>query len=143
MERRRPRHPPARPLVLLADSHADTCELYASALRSFGFETTTVSDGAEAFAHAWHVHPDVIVTEVSVPGFRGWEFIRDVRRDPRTRDIPVVIVTSDALPGAREQADREGCSAFLLKPCLPEDLAVTLREVVGTTQAHDHASSSH
>jgi CheY-like chemotaxis protein len=142
MERRRPRHTAARPLVLLADGHADTRELYATALKYFGFQTTTVGDGAQAFAQAWHVHPDVIVTEVSVPGFSGWEFIRDVRRDPRTRDIPIVIVTSDALAGARERADQEGCSAFLLKPCLPEDLAVTLRAVV-STQAHDHASSSH
>src|SRR5882724_10375686 len=112
-ERRRPRRHPARPLVLLADGHADTCELYATALRSFGFETTTVTDGAKAFAQAWLLHPDVIVTELSIPGFSGWEFIRDVKRDPRTRGIPVVIVTSDGLARAREQAIREGCSAFL------------------------------
>jgi two-component system, cell cycle response regulator DivK len=143
MERRRPRRPPTRPLVLLVDGHADTCELYATALRSFGFETTTVNDGATAFAQAWRVHPDIIVTELSVPGFSVWEFIRDVKRDPRTRDIPVVIVTTDGLGRAREQAAQEGCSAFLLKPCPPEVLAATLREVCNSTHARDHASSSH
>jgi len=143
MERRRRRQSSIRPLVLLADGHADTCELYATALSSLGFETTTVSDSAEAFAQVWRVRPDVIVTEVSGPEFNGWVFIHDVQRDPRTRDIPIVIVTGDGLPRTREQAVREGCAAFRLKPCLPDDLAVTLRAVVNGGDAHEHASSAH
>jgi CheY-like chemotaxis protein len=125
MERRRLHQAPIRPLVLLADGHADTCELYATVLRSLGFETTTVTDEARAFAQAWYGHPDIIVSELSVPGFNEWEFIRNLKCDRRTRDIPVVIVTSDVLARARERADRQRCSAFLLKPCLPEDLALT------------------
>jgi CheY-like chemotaxis protein len=80
MERRRACRSPIRPLVLLADGHLDTCELYADALESFGFETMTATDGAGAFAQTWHIHPDIIVTELSVPGFSGWDFIRDVKR---------------------------------------------------------------
>jgi CheY-like chemotaxis protein len=143
IERRHQRRPPTRPLVLLADGHADTCELYATSLSTLGFETTTVSSGADAFAQAWQTHPDIIVTEVSLPELDGWEFIRDVRRDPRTRDIPVVIVTSDGQARARERADQEGCSAFVLKPCLPEDLAMTLRGVLNEWYAHDHAPLAH
>jgi len=143
MERRRPRQPPTRPLVLLADSDADTCELYATSLRSFGCETTTVSDDAQAFTHAWRTHPDIIVTELCVPGFGGWAFIQNLKRDARTRDIPVVAVTSDGHPGSRERAVQEGCSAFLLKPCLPEELFVALRAVLNHSQADDHASASH
>lgn len=142
MERRRPRQPPIRPLVLLADGHADTRELYAISLNALGFDTTTVSDGADAFAQAWRMHPDVIVTELSGPGNSGWEFIQDVRRDPRTRDIPIVIVTGDGLPRTRERAVREGCAAFRLKPCLPDDLAETLREVVNCGHPGEHTSSS-
>jgi two-component system cell cycle response regulator DivK len=136
MERRRPPRPPNRPLVLLADGHADTRELYAVALRCFGFETATVSDGEDAYSHAWQTHPDIIVTEVSLPGLDGWDFIRDVKRDPRTRDIPVVIVTSDARSPARERATREGCAAFLVKPCLPDQLATELRGVLYQTPAN-------
>jgi len=124
-------------LVLLADGHADTCELYATCLKLLGFETTAVCDAAEAFAQAWQVRPDLIVTDLSAPGFSGWELIHDVRRDPRTREIPIVIVTGDALPRTRERAMREGCAAFRLKPCLPEDLAATLREIVNCRHAHD------
>ena len=128
MERRRQRHRPIKPLVLLVDGHDDTRELYAVSLTRFGFETSTVDSGENPYQQAWKIHPDVIVMEVSLPELDGWNFIRDVKHDPRTRDIPVVIVTSDGR--ARERAIREGCSAFLLKPCVPEDLAATLRRVL-------------
>jgi len=142
MERRRPRQPPIRPLVLVADGHADTCELYATSLAFLGFEITTVSDGADAFAQAWYVRPDVIVTDPSLPGLNEWEFVHLVKCDPRTREIPIVIVTGDGLPRTRERAIREGCAAFRLKPCLPEDLAVTVREVVNGGRGHEQQSSA-
>ena len=136
----RQRHAPTRPVVLVADGHADTVELYATSLSTWGCETTTVTDDAQAFALAQHLHPDIIVTELSAPGFDGWQFIRDLKRDPHTRDIPVVVVTGDAQIGARERADRVGCSAFLIKPCLPEDLALTLRLVLHHPRPNDQAA---
>ena len=128
MDRRRRRNVPSRPLVLVADGHADTRELYATTLGGWGFDATTAADDQDPYAYAWQTHPDIIVAELTVPGFDGWSFLREMKRSARTRDIPVVIVTSDGR--ARERAIREGCSAFLLKPCVPEDLAATLRRVL-------------
>lgn len=137
MECRGFREPPARPLVLVADSHNDTCELYAISLQAFGFETTTVRDGVDAYAHVSQMHPDVIVTEISLPRLDGWEFIREVKRNARTREIPIVIVTTDGQPAARERAKQEGCAAFLLKPCVPDLLATRLRDVLSGRSGHD------
>jgi|RhiMethySRZTD1v2_1073278.scaffolds.fasta_scaffold1069058_1 two-component system, cell cycle response regulator DivK len=134
MERRRPRHQPAKPLVLFADGHDDTRELYAVALNRYGFKTSTVDGGANPYQQARKIHPDVIVMEVSLPEVDGWDSIRDVKHDPQTRDIPVVILTCDARKLARERAQREGCGAFLVKPCLPEQLASELRDVLRRTR---------
>jgi two-component system cell cycle response regulator DivK len=142
IERRRPRHPPLRPLVLLVDGHDDTRELYATALQSLGFEIATVGDGADAYARAWQMHPDVIVTEVWLPQLDGWELISEIRRDRRTRDIPIVIVTADGHPVARERAQRDGCAAFLVKPCVPDDLAAELREVLNRQPLHDDPTAA-
>jgi two-component system, cell cycle response regulator DivK len=139
MERRHPRTPPARPLVLIVDGHADTRELYALALASFGFETVTVEDGARAFGRAWQTHPDVIVTEIALPRSDGWSLVEDLKRDPRTRDIPVVVLTGHAESSMRARAAREGCAGILFKPCLPEQLATGLRDLLGTTD-HEPAS---
>ena len=138
MERRRARRPPEHPLVLVVEGHADTRELYAQALRSFGFEIETVDDVADGFARAWETHPDVIATEIPLSMNTGWRFIQDLQCDPRTRDIPVVVVTSDGRATARARAEHEGCAAFLLKPFLPDVLATTLRNVLTIrVQVHD------
>ena len=141
MERRRPRTPPARPLVLIVDGHDDTCDLYAVALPSFGFETVTVDDGVHAFRRAWETHPDIIVTEISHSRLDDWHVVEDLKRDPRTRDIPIVVLTGHAEPSVRERADREGCAALLVKPCLPEHLADALREHLGRGPGYEHASA--
>ena len=131
MERRHPRTPPVRPLVLIVDGHDDTLDLYANALASFGFETVTVGDGVHAFGRAWLTHPDIIVTEISLPRFDGWRLVEDLKGDPRTRDIPIVVLTGHAESSVRERAEREGCARVLVKPCLPEHLATGLRELLG------------
>jgi two-component system cell cycle response regulator DivK len=91
---------------------------------------------------AWQIHPDIIVTELLLPQCDGWDFIRELKGNPRTRDIPVVIVTSANQPGARERAVREGCAAFLVKPCMPDLLAADLRAVLNQIPTNDRAASS-
>ena len=117
----------ARPLVLIVDGNDDTRELYATGLASLGFETID-DDGAHAFERARSTHPDIIVTEVALPALSGWNLIDDLKRDPRTRDISVIVLTGRSGWSARERAEREGCAALLVKPCLPEQLAHTLRQ---------------
>jgi len=128
--------------VLIADGNADTRDLYATALTSFGFETDAIGDLADAYPRAWQTHPDVIATEISRAGDASWNVIRDLKRDPRTRNIPVVLVTSQGERATRERAAREGCAAFLMKPCPPDDLANMLRDVLGI-QSHDGAAPAH
>jgi CheY-like chemotaxis protein len=139
MERRHPRLPPTRPLVLIVDGHDDTRELYAVALASFGFDTVTVGDGARAFGRAWLTHPDIIVTEIALPELDGWCLVEDLKREPRTRDIPIVVLTGHAESSVRERAGREGCATVMIKPCLPELLATGLRAVLRREPSREHA----
>jgi two-component system, cell cycle response regulator DivK len=130
MARHRPRTTIDRPLVLLVDGHADTREMYATALPFFGFKILTVDDGSQAFGRASQQHPDAIVTELAVATVDGWSLLDDLKHDARTRDIPVVVLTSHAESSVRERSALQGCDAFLVKPCLPEDLARTLRALL-------------
>src|SRR6266567_2660882 len=140
MDRRRQRNPPARPLVLIVDGHEDTRALYALALSGMGFDVMPASDSEDGYFRAWTTHPDVIVTEVAITPIDGWTFVRDLKDDPRTRDIPVVILTGHGEASVRERAEREGCSALFVKPCLPEQLAVGLRDLVQRNGSAAHAS---
>ena len=130
MDRRHPRGIPARPLVLVVDDHDDTRELYIMSLAAFGFEAIEASDCEQAFRHAWQSHPDIVVTDLTLPGGDRWQLVQDLKREARTRDIPVVLLTGHAAPSLRKRAEREGCAAFVAKPCLPDELATELRQVL-------------
>ena len=141
MDRRPPRKPPTQPLVLIVDGHQDTRDLYTVALPPLGFDVMAVADSAEAYSRAWESHPDIIVTELALRHRDGWELLRSLKGDPRTRDIPVVVLTGDGEQPVRNRAAREGCAAFFGKPCLPEDLAVELRHVLNRHASNEHAAA--
>lgn len=135
MERRRPRNPPFRPLVLVADDHEDTRDMYVTSLAASGFEAFPVAPCADAFSQAWARHPDAVVADLPLLDAEEWQLIRHLKGDARTRDIPIVLLSAHAAASVRERAMREGCAAYFVKPCLPEDLAVALRHVVDANSA--------
>jgi CheY-like chemotaxis protein len=139
MERRHPRNSPIRPLVLIADGHEDTRALYAIALSAVGFDVVSAANGEDAYHRAWTMHPDIVVTEVSLPLLGDWHFIQKLKGEPRTRDILVVVVTGHGQTSVRERATREGCAAVFVKPCLPDQLAFGLRELLNHHVGDAHA----
>ena len=142
MDRRRPRNIPSRPLVLVVDDHDDTRELYVQSLGLFGFEAIEAADGQQACRRAGEFQPDIVVTDLTLGGGDGWQLIQDLQREARTRGIPVVLLTGHAAPSLRERAEREGCAGFFVKPCLPDELATELRQVLNRTTAHERARAS-
>jgi two-component system phosphate regulon response regulator PhoB len=142
MDRRRQRNIPSRPLVLVVDDHDDTRELYVQSLVVFGFEAIAAADCEQACRQAWDFHPDIVVTELAMRGADGWQLIHDLKREARTREIPVVLLTGHAAPSLRERAEDEGCAAFFVKPCLPDELATGLRHVLERAIVHKRVSTS-
>jgi two-component system phosphate regulon response regulator PhoB len=142
MDRRRPRNRPTRPLVLVVDDHDDTREMYVLSLSFFGFEAIAAADCEQAYRRAWDFHPDIVVTDLTLRGGEGWQLIQDLKRETRTQDIPVVLLTGYAAPSLRERAKHEGCAEFFLKPCAPDELATKLRHVLDRTNGHEGLSSS-
>jgi len=130
MDRRRPRNPPVRPLVLIVEGHDDTRALSALALSAMGFDVIPTRDGTEAFRRACDLHPDIIVTDLPTPFADDWQWLRDLRENPVTRDIPVVGVSGYARRSPWEDAECDGFAAFLPKRCLPDELAAGLRRVL-------------
>jgi len=127
---RRPRNIPSRPLVLVVDDDDDSREMYIPSLAALGFEAIAQADCVQACRRAWETHPDIIVTDLPLRDADGWQLIQDLKREARTREIPVVLLACYATPTLRERAEREGCAAFFVKPCLPDELAAELRHVL-------------
>ncbi len=88
------------------------------------------ADGREALALAISKHPEIIVTETRLPGINGFELCQLLRRDIATAATPIVVVTGDAFPSAKERAERAGADVVLVKPCLPETLTGEIRRLL-------------
>jgi CheY-like chemotaxis protein len=108
--------------------------MYAEYLRFCGFRVAEARNGNEALEQAFSLMPDLILMDLSLPGMDGWEATRQLKADPRTSRIPVVALTGHALAGASEGAKKAGCDSFVTKPCLPDDLVVEVRRMLGITQ---------
>jgi CheY-like chemotaxis protein len=99
-----------------------------------GFRVAEAGNGHEALQQAFHLRPDLIVMDLSLPGLDGWEATRRLKADERTRAIPVIALTSHALEGFSEGAKAAGCDAFVTKPCLPEQLVTEIRSILEDTR---------
>ncbi len=117
--------------VLLVEDDLDGRRLCAEWLTGAGFQVQEAHNGLQALERALEARPDVVVTDLHIPGIDGFELTRRLKRDPRTRDIPVVAVTGFVTfasdPG---RAQRAGCDAMLPKPFLPEDLEAAIRALI-------------
>jgi two-component system, cell cycle response regulator DivK len=129
-----------RPVVLIVDDDPDTRELYATTLPSADLEAVGAADAVEAFRLARERRPNIIVTDLSLPKTDGWELIQSLRRDRLTSDIPIVVLTGYIAPEMQQRAKREGCAAFLVKPCLPEQLASELRRALTRSAVYRRAA---
>ncbi len=127
---------PARgvgPRVLLVDDQPDQVEMYHFALADAGFTVVEAENGAQAIERARLHHPDVIVLDLRLPDISGWDVCSTLKTDPRTADIPIIILTAAASALLPQQAADAGCAAHLLKPCYPEDLTQAVRDVLSAT----------
>jgi CheY-like chemotaxis protein len=121
---------PGAALVLLVDDEPDQVEMYHFALEHAGFAVDDAETGAAAIARAHERQPNVIVLDVRLPDMTGWDVCNALKGDPRTAHIPIVILTAAASATIGQQATEHGCVAHLLKPCYPEDLTRTVREIL-------------
>ena len=74
--------------------------------------------------------PDLILMDVQLPKMSGLDATRALKADPRTRDIPIIVITSFALCGDREKAAAAGATNYLAKPYSPRELLAMVREVL-------------
>jgi two-component system, cell cycle response regulator DivK len=105
--------------------------MYRQYLEWDGFRVIMATDGLQALDRAMRVVPSAIVTDLAMPRLNGWETVRRLKQDSRTRHIPVLAVSAHALVGEAERARAVGCDGYLAKPCLPEELARAIKALIG------------
>ena len=118
------------PTVLIVEDEHDMLELLDVNLRAAGFETLLAGSGERALALVRERIPDVVLLDLMLPDVPGTEVCRQIRSDPLTRDVPVVICTARADEVDRIVGFELGAADYVTKPFSMRELVLRLRAVL-------------
>ena len=122
-------------LVMIVDDSPTEVHVMRTALEKQGFETVAAADGSECLKLARQMRPDLILMDVVMPGVNGFQATRTLARDPATKGIPVVIISTKSQETDKIWGMRQGAVDFLVKPVSATELVAKAREVLA--QGHD------
>jgi len=132
---------PAEPKVtlLIVDDDEDTRAVLADCVADRGFHIVLARRGDEALALAQSARPDVILLDLRMPELDGFEVMRRLRADPATREIPVIVLSAEAIDRMELALEESGCVAAIKKPCSVEALVEAIERVVEADPTRDPA----
>jgi signal transduction histidine kinase/ActR/RegA family two-component response regulator len=117
--------------VLYIEDHLSNIALLERLLgRRPGYELLTATTGRAGVQLARTLHPDVVLLDLDLPDMRGEEVLAELRADPETADIPVIVVTADATARRQEELTRAGADAYVVKPIQLASFMATLEAVL-------------
>jgi CheY-like chemotaxis protein len=126
------------PLVLLVEDHPDTRLMYAEFLRD-GFDVIQASEGDEALRAMRTRVPDLVITDLSLPGVDGFELMIRMRQDASLAEVPVICLSGYSGHSHEQRAREAGCDRLIQKPCLPETLADAATDLLRERNARRQA----
>src|SRR5579863_328533 len=104
------------PKILLVEDNELNRDMLSRRLLRKGFEVVMAADGEQAVAMARSETPALILMDMSLPVFDGWEATRRIKAAPETKMIPVIALTAHAMAGDREKSLEAGCDDYDTKP---------------------------
>jgi two-component system, cell cycle response regulator DivK len=117
--------------ILIVEDQTELRTVNSLFLEKHGYRVLAVADGAEGVRSAREDRPDLIIMDLSVPVLDGFLATRQIKQDPATRNIPVVVLTAHSYGSAGRRARAAGCDGFLIKPCEPSRLLWEVQQRIG------------
>ena len=128
-----PATPPsaAAPSILVVDDHRYVRDMVRTLFEREGYRVFEAGDGTEALALARSERPDCVLLDVRMPGLSGFDVLERLSEDPRTREIPVIMLTAaEESLEAMDRAMRSGAVDYLAKPISPARVAIRVRGAI-------------
>jgi DNA-binding NarL/FixJ family response regulator len=116
--------------LLVVDDDPGLLRAVAETLRAEGYEVTTARRGADALVCIAESLPDLIVSDIRMPGMDGYELVRNLRSSARTKLIPIVFLTAKDETADRIAGFRSGVDAYLTKPFEPDELLAVVANIL-------------
>lgn len=117
--------------ILVVEDTPSERELMSHYLRESGYTVINAVSAQEALSKAVEQKPDVIITDVVMPGMSGFELCRSLKKHPATEKVPIIICTSKNQEIDRLWGMKQGADAYITKPFTCEQLVRTVKAIVG------------
>ncbi|MEN1940604.1 twitching motility response regulator PilH [Luteimonas sp. MJ246] len=118
--------------ILIVDDSPSQLMGIRRIVESLGHEALTAEDGAAGVEVAKRELPDLILMDVVMPNLNGFQATRSITRDPTTKHIPVILVTTKDQETDKVWGMRQGARAYLTKPFSDTELSATIVEAIAT-----------
>jgi hypothetical protein len=123
--------------VLVVDDEQDAGEAVRRLLEMHGATVNVERSARDALARLEHESPDVLISDIAMPGMDGFDLIQQVRASPtQARSVPAAALTAFSGPEVEEKVRRAGFQTFVPKPVAPEDLASTVARLAARRRGH-------
>lgn len=116
--------------ILVCDDEPHIVHVVSTKLRNAGFEVTTAADGEEAFEAACSAPPDLVITDYQMPFLSGLELCVKLRAEPRTRDIPIIMLTARGYSMSGTDLEGTNIQKVLPKPFSPREVLAIVQSIL-------------
>src|SRR5208282_583311 len=127
---------------LVVDDNASIAALMSQLLSMRGYEVVTAGDAQQAEAEVRRQAPDLILSDVRMPGKSGYELCRDLKENPATRLIPFVLITGLTDSSEKLHGIEAGADDFLNKPVLAEELTARVKSLLRMKEFTDELETA-
>jgi DNA-binding NarL/FixJ family response regulator len=125
--------------LLVVDDEPNLLRAVAACLKAEAYEVKTARSGREALLQLAEVVPDLVVSDIRMPGMDGYQLARQLRGSPRTALVPIVFLTAKDETADRVEGFRAGVDAYLTKPFEPEELIAVVNGILNRVErTHSH-----
>ena len=127
--------------ILVVEDERDIAALVAYHLTKEGYRVRTAEGGSEALEATRSERPDLVLLDLMLPGFSGYEVLAELRRRPATADVPVVVLTARKDEADRVKGLELGADDYITKPFSPRELVLRVGAVLRRAQSPAMAGS--
>jgi CheY-like chemotaxis protein len=120
----------AQKKALVVDDEIHIVQVVAIKLRNNGYDVTTAENGEIGLELASQIKPDIVITDFQMPVMTGLEMVENLRKQPETADIPVIMLTARGFAIEEKRCEDLKISAFLSKPFSPREVLKTIEEIL-------------
>lgn len=116
--------------IMTVDDSATIRQMVALTLRDAGYEVIEAVDGCDALERLARETVDMLITDLNMPNLDGVGLIREVRKNPAHRFIPIIMLTTESHDSKKQEGKAAGASGWIVKPFKPEQLLGVVRMVL-------------